>query len=169
MVPVVLFSIALVRCLSSMNQLNAFWIYRQEFPVLTVNYVKRIVFHVSFTLLLCKYVPEIQINNILIHITLQMKIISKWHPCKEIPHLCPPYWNEEFFQLQVFPSYHVESVCITTERNTNFPKGTVFLQSCKLQLLGHSSSIPQNSVLVMFSLYHGQIPGWLGTCVSEFQ
>lgn len=143
--------------------------YRQVFPVLTVSYVERLVFHVSFMLLLCRHVPEIQINNIIIQIILQMNITSEWHPYKETPHLCTPYRNEKFFQLQVFLSHHVETQCITTERNTNFSKSTVFLQSCKLQLLGHSSSIPQNSVLIIFSLYHEQIPEWLGTCISEFQ
>lgn len=70
MVPVVLFSVALVRCLSSVNQLNAFCIYLQT-SVPCFNYeLCRKIFHVSFTLLLCRHVLEIEINNIIIQVIL---------------------------------------------------------------------------------------------------
>lgn len=61
----------------------------------------------------------------------------------QISHLCAPCSGDKSLQSPVSISYSAETMSMATERNNNFCKSLVFLQSCKLQLLGHGSSTPR--------------------------
>lgn len=76
--------------------------------------------------------------------------------------MCTSHSGDKLLQSLVSISHGAETLSMATERNNNFPRSLVFLQSCKLQLLGHGSSTPS-------AVYHGQILGILGICLAEFQ
>lgn len=93
----------------------------------------RVVFHICFTWLLFKDVPEVQIDN---------KIVYKWNPYKEIPHLCAPYSDDKFLQSLVFISHSAEQCLWPQKEIIIFPRVLHFFSPLNCNYWDMAAALP---------------------------